>query len=193
MEPIILASSSIRRQEILRQLGFPFTVMTPRIDESFPSGMNEAGGVEDISRRKVESVLGTIADRFLPWVLGADTLIFLDGRPIGKPESREEAAEILSSLSGREHSVFTGVALYSGKGKRIIVGHDETTVSFKRLDDAELDAYLDIGEWQGAAGGYKIQGRAAFFIERIEGSYHSVMGLPIYLLYDMLKTAGYPF
>ncbi len=193
MEPIILASSSIRRQELLKQLGFPFTVMSPDADETFPAGTGEAEGVEEIARRKVASILSTITDRYLPWILGADTLIFLRGRPLGKPESREEAAEIIGSLSGTSHSVFTGLALYSGRSKRIELGCDETTVRFKRLSSAEMDWYLDSGEWQGAAGAYKIQGKASFFIDRIEGQYHSVVGLPISLLYDMLRAAEYPF
>jgi septum formation protein len=193
MEPIILASASIRRQELLKQLGFPFTVMAPRVDETYPEGKGPAEGVCEIARRKVEYTLEVINDRFLPWVLGADTLIFNGGLPIGKPGSREEARDILSALAGTEHSVFTGIALYSGRAKTITASYDETRVRFRRLDQAELDWYLDSGEWQGAAGGYKIQGRAAFFIDRIEGQYHSVMGLPISGLYAMLKNAGYPF
>lgn len=193
MEPIILASSSLRRQEILKQLGFPITVMSPAIDESFAQGGDPAAIVSDLALRKVNYVLDTISDRFLPWVLGSDTLIFHEGRAIGKPESREEAHAVLASLSGRTHSVFTGLALYSGKTKNTVCAVNQTAVRFRKLDEDELRWYLDSGEWQGVAAGYRIQGKASFFIDRIEGQYHSVVGLPISDFYGILRSAGYKF
>jgi septum formation protein len=193
MEPIILASSSVRRQEILKQLGFPITVMTPNVDETIPDQFEPGSLVSALARKKVEYVLSVITDRYLPWVLGADTLIFHDGKAIGKPSSREEAQAILRSLSGRTHSAFTGMALYSGKTKNIVTATNETTVRFRELSEPELQWYLDSGEWQGVAGGYRIQGKAGFFIDRIEGQYHSVVGLPISDFYGILSTAGYVF
>lgn len=193
MEPIILASSSLRRQEILKQLGFPITIMSPRIDETFAPDGDPAAIVADLSRRKVEYVLGAITERFLPWVLGSDTLICNAGRSIGKPESREEAQAILASLSGKTHSAFTGLALYSGKTRKIECAVNETKVRFRKLDEDEIRWYLDSGEWQGVAAGYRIQGKAAFFIDRIEGQYHSVVGLPISDFYGILRSAGYTF
>ncbi len=193
MEPIILASSSIRRQEILKQLGFPFTVMTPSVDESIPEGKAPELVVAEIAKRKVDYVLSVITDRFLPWVLGADTLIYLDDRAIGKPESREEAQAVLTALSGRTHSVFTGLCLYSGKTKQSWSVANQTQVRFRSLSESEINWYLDSGEWQGVAAGYRIQGKAAFFIDRVEGQYHSVVGLPISDFYGILSDAGYSF
>lgn len=193
MEPIILASASLRRQEILKQLGFPFTVMTPKIDETIPDGMDIGEGVADIARRKVGYVLSVINDRYLPWVLGADTLIFNQGAVIGKPSSREEAEAIISSLQGREHSVFTGLAIYSGRTKEVQSSSNETKVRFRPLSKEEIEWYLDSGEWQGVAGGYRIQSLASLFIDRIEGQFHSVVGLPISDLYGILRLAGYQF
>jgi septum formation protein len=192
MEPIILASSSLRRQEILKQLGFPFTVMTPQVDEKVES-TDPLTMVQDISRKKADYVLSVITDRFLPWVLGGDTLIYHQGKVIGKPSSREEADEFISSFSGSSHSVFSGLALYSGRSKSIITQANETVVHFKKISPEEKAWYLDSGEWQGVAGAYRIQGKAAFFIDRIEGQYHSVVGLPISDLYDILGKSGYIF
>jgi septum formation protein len=193
MEPIILASSSLRRQEILKQLGFPITIMSPAIDESFSPTDDPAAIVADLSLKKVQYVLSIITDRFLPWVLGSDTIIYHEGRAIGKPETREEAHAILSSLSGKTHSVFTGLALYSGKTKNTITIVNQTTVRFRKLEEDEMQWYLDSGEWQGVAAGYRIQGKASFFIDRIEGQYHSVVGLPISDFYGILRSAGYAF
>ncbi len=193
MEPIILASSSLRRQEILKQLGFPITIMSPDVDESFSPGEEPASIVTGLAAKKVQYVLGVITDRFLPWVLGADTLIFHSGRAIGKPGSREEAHEILSSLSGATHEVYTGLALYSGKSKNTVTAANRTTVRFRSLEEEEIQWYLDSGEWQGVAAGYRIQGKASFFIDMIEGQYHSVVGLPISDFYGILRSAGYKF
>lgn len=193
MEPIILASSSPRRQEILKSLGLPFTVMSPHIEECLDARLSPEENAQAIANKKVEYVLSLITDRFLPWILGADTLIYHGGRVIGKAESREEARDILCSFSGQEHIVTTGIALYSGRSKHITCLSQSTKVQFKPLSDTEIEWYLDSGEWQGVAGAYRIQGKAAYFIKSISGQYHSVVGLPISDLYGILRESGYAF
>lgn len=174
-------------------MGFPITIMSPAIDETFEPTDDPEAIVADLSLKKVRYVLGVITDRFLPWVLGSDTIIYHDGRAIGKPQSREEAHAIISSLAGRTHSVYTGLALYSGKTKNTATAVNRTTVRFRSLEEDEIQWYLDSGEWQGVAAGYRIQGKGSFFIDRIEGQYHSVVGLPISDFYGILRSAGYQF
>jgi len=174
-------------------MGFPITIMSPAIDESFEPTEDPETIVAELSRKKVQYVLGVITDRFLPWVLGSDTIIYHDGRAIGKPQTREEAQAILASLAGRTHSVYTALALYSGKTKNTLTAVNRTTVRFRPLEEDEIQWYLDSGEWQGVAAGYRIQGKGSFFIDRIEGQYHSVVGLPISDFYGILRSAGYQF
>jgi septum formation protein len=193
MEPIILASSSIRRQDILRQMAIPFTVMPSKFPETLSTGLSPVEQTVALARRKVEYVLEMIRDRAVPWALGADTLIAVDGQLVGKPESREEAKALLQRFSGRSHRVTTGVALYSNKRKQVDVTSSENEIRFATMSDEQMEWYLDSGEWQGVAGGYRIQGKAACFIERIEGSYSSIVGLPIRELYDILLRNGYDF
>ena len=192
MEPIILASSSPRRQEILRMLNIPFRVIMANIDESITMGLEPEDIPELLAREKVTEVLRTLpAEQEIPWVLGADTLIVKDGKVYGKPENQDVAETYLKELQGSKHTVYTALVLYNGKTKTTTSKTAKTEVTFAPMTDEEIQWYLDTGEWHGAAGGYRIQSLASCFIEKIDGSQSCVTGLPIRELYDILNEQNY--
>ncbi|MDR0623571.1 MAG: Maf family protein [Treponema sp.] len=192
MDPIILASGSLRRQEFFRLMGLPFSIMAPMIDEKIVPGVEPRKMAEDFAARKVKKVIELMKGRIPPWICGADTIISVDGDIYGKPADREDAKTMLSRLQGRDHEVITAVALKSREGDmdcRSVVSR----VSFTGLSEREIEWYLNTGEWQGVAGSYKIQGLASCFITRIEGSPSAVVGLPMNEFYVMLRDNGYPY
>lgn len=192
MEPIILASSSPRRQEILKMLDIPFQVILPNIDETLTSSVDTEDIPELLAREKVSAVIHSLpSQQEIQWVLGADTVIVKNGRIFGKPQSADEAAELLKEFQGSTHTVITAVVLYNGKQKSTTSRVARTKVTFAPMTDDEIQWYLESGEWHGAAGGYRIQSLASIFIEKIEGSQSCVTGLPIHELYDMLKEQNY--
>lgn len=192
MEPIILASSSPRRQEILKMLDIPFQVILPNIDETLTSSVDTEDIPELLAREKVSAVIHSLpSQQEIQWVLGADTVIVKNGRIFGKPQSADEAAEFLKEFQGGSHTVITAVVLYNGKQKSTTSRVARTRVTFAPMTDDEIQWYLESGEWHGAAGGYRIQSLASIFIEKIEGSQSCVTGLPIHELYDMLKEQNY--
>lgn len=192
MEPIILASSSPRRQEILKMLDIPFQVILPNIDETLTSSVDTEDIPELLAREKVSAVIHSLpSQQEIQWVLGADTVIVKNGRIFGKPQSADEAAEFLKEFQGSTHTVITAVVLYNGKQKSTTSRVVRTKVTFAPMTDDEIQWYLESGEWHGAAGGYRIQSLASIFIEKIEGSQSCVTGLPIHELYDMLKEQNY--
>ncbi|MCR4742654.1 MAG: Maf family protein [Treponema sp.] len=192
MEPIILASSSPRRQEILKSLRIPYRVIIPNIDETLSNIIEKEQIPELFAREKVSAIIHFLpAEQEIPWILGADTLIFLDDQVIGKPQSQDEAFEILKKLQGRSHIVETAIVLYNGKTKETSSKINKTKVTFSPMTDEEIQWYVETGEWHGAAGGYRIQGMASCFVKNIEGSYSCVVGLPISELYDILKEQNY--
>lgn len=192
MEPIILASSSPRRQEILKMLDIPFQVILPNIDETLTSSVDTEDIPELLAREKVSAVIHSLpSQQEIQWVLGADTVIVKNGRIFGKPQSSDEAAEFLKEFQGSTHTVITAVVLYNGKQKSTTSRVARTKVTFAPMTDDEIQWYLESGEWHGAAGGYRIQSLASIFIEKIEGSQSCVTGLPIHELYDMLKEQNY--
>lgn len=192
MEPIILASSSPRRQEILKMLDIPFQVILPNIDETLTSSVDTEDIPELLAREKVSAVIHSLpSQQEIQWVLGADTVIVKNGRIFGKPQSADEAAEFLKEFQGSTHTVITAVVLYNGKQKSTTSRVAKTRVTFAPMSDDEIQWYLESGEWHGAAGGYRIQSLASIFIEKIEGSQSCVTGLPIHELYDMLKEQNY--
>lgn len=192
MEPIILASSSPRRQEILKMLDIPFQVILPNIDETLTSSVDIEDIPELLAREKVSAVIHSLpSQQEIQWVLGADTVIVKNGRIFGKPQSADEAAEFLKEFQGSSHTVITAVVLYNGKQKSTTSRVAKTKVTFAPMTDDEIQWYLESGEWHGAAGGYRIQSLASIFIEKIEGSQSCVTGLPIHELYDMLKEQNY--
>jgi septum formation protein len=197
MEPIILASGSPRRQEYFRLLGLPFTVLPVGIDENLHDASIESlepcAVTEELALRKLNRALELPEGKNAAWVFAADTLVSLDGRIYGKPHDREEAGETLRALSGWEHRVITAMALRRGGGKTTDCRSVESLVRFAPLSEAEIRWYLDSGEWQGAAGAYRIQGLGACFVSSIQGSYSAVAGLPIREFYVMLRDNGYHF
>ncbi len=192
MEPIILASASPRRQEILKLLNIPFKVIIPDIDEVAPEGMLPEKVPEYLAAKKVDAVARSLpTGSELPWILSADTVIILDGKIYGKPESQEDAVEYLKTLQGKTHKAVTGIALYNGNLHYVSTRTSVTKVTFAPMSQEEIDWYIGTGDWHGAAGAYRIQGLASCFIKKIDGTNSSVVGLPIFELYDMLKEQGY--
>jgi septum formation protein len=189
---LILASSSPRRRELLKQLGLDFRVAEPEPDDDPADHRPAVQFARDLAARKAASVAArpAYADR---WVLGADTVVFDDAEVLLKPGDRAHARRMLERLAGRTHRVVTALALHVPDAGSARVAADVTEVTFGALDDAEIEWYLDTGEWRGVAGGYRIQGRGGALVERIHGSYSTVMGLPIRLLYSMLRDTGFRF
>ncbi len=192
MEPIILASSSPRRQEILKMLKIPFRVIIPNIDETLVNSIDIEQVPELLAREKVTAVIHSLpAGQEIPWVLGADTLIQIDDKIMGKPQNHEQAIEYLKTLQGRSHYVITAIVLYNGRSHETVTKICKTKITFAPMSDQEIEWYVETGEWHGAAGGYRIQSLASCFISKIEGSYSGAVGLPIFELYDILKSQGY--
>jgi len=183
---LLLASASPRRADLLRAAGIPFQVVATEVDET-PLARESAGAHV---RRLAEAKAQAAAARFPgAVVLGADTVVVVDGHVLGKPRDAAEASTMLRSLSGRMHEVLTGVALVlSGREARPAVDVACTHVWFASLSDAEIDWYVKSGEPMDKAGGYAIQGLGSRFVDRIEGSYTNVVGLPIPLVYRLLQN-----
>ncbi len=184
---LYLASRSARRQQLLRQIGVEFSCRAADVDESSLDGEEAAVYVERLAIEKVQDVAGsTVQDNAV--VLAADTAVVLDGRIFGKPANRDDAREMLRALSGKEHQVFTAVAMFAvGKtATRLSVSE----VKMRPLGKALIERYWQTGEPEGKAGGYAIQGYAAGFIESLTGSYSGVMGLPLCETVELLEQAG---
>ncbi|WP_050181222.1 Maf family protein [Domibacillus robiginosus] len=182
MTRIILASSSPRRKELLSQANVPFTVYAADTDETIAPGTHPAQAVEQLALEKAEAVFAKYPDRA---VIGADTVVSIDGRILGKPATEQEAMEMLSSLSGRTHAVYTGVAILSKDEK--VLFHEKTDVEFWELTRAEIEAYIKTGDPFDKAGSYGIQTAGALFVQAIHGDYYNVVGLPIAALYRRLQ------
>jgi septum formation protein len=191
LEPIILASGSPRRQELLGRVRIPFKAFPPNIEEEFDHIAEVAERVRQIALKKIETVAAGFTQGAPRWVLGLDTLVELDGQAFGKPGGEQEAAEMLRRLSGRVHRVHTGIGLLPSREAPVDLRCVATEVKFATLSEEELQGYLDAGEWAGAAGAYRIQERGGFFVEWIRGSYSNVVGLPLETFYGMLKHNGY--
>ncbi len=184
--PIVLASASPRRQELLGRMGLSFQVFVPDLDESaFP--ITEPGAlVETLSREKADLAAGQLPPETL--VIASDTVVSIDGRILGKPASREEAFAMLQSLSGRSHEVFTGLTVR--RGEKMITTHEIASVRFRPLSDLEIRRYIDTGEPMDKAGAYGIQGFGALLVSGIFGDYFTVMGLPVCRLGLILEDFG---
>ena len=181
---LILASASPRRRELLAGMGLMFEVVEARVDERLDGAPEVV--VKQLARLKAQNV----AQRFPEDdILGADTLVSMAGRPLGKPGDLEEAAEMLRMLSGKWHEVYTGVCLIA-RGREL-VGLEETRVRFAALTQEDIRRYCASGEPLGKAGAYAIQGMAGMYIPEIRGSYSNVMGLPTALTRDLLRSSGY--
>ncbi|MBD9676769.1 septum formation inhibitor Maf [Pseudomonas sp. PDM18] len=177
MAQLYLASSSPRRRELLTQIGLPFHIVPASIDETPESGEPARAYVERLARGKALAGLNFLAQRADVCVLGADTAVVLDGRILGKPVDRDDALAMLQALSGREHEVLTAVAV--ADRDRCEARVVSSRVVFREVSAEEAERYWETGEPQDKAGGYAIQGLAAVFVSRVEGSYSAVVGLPL--------------
>lgn len=187
--PLILASGSPRRAEILRMLGIPFEIDTHPVQERVLPGEEPAPHVERLARAKAE-----VVSRRNPGVLvlGGDTVVVSRGTILGKPTDPDHAVAMLMELSGRSHQVLSGLALLSG-GVTVASGSRATTVHFRPFDRQTARDYVATGEPMDKAGAYGIQGLGSALVEGIEGDYSTVVGLPVPLLVQLLEEAGRPF
>ncbi len=183
---VVLASASPRRRALLAQIGLRFRTRCAPVDERPREGEAAGDYVLRLAQAKARAVCAAWPDA-VP-VLAADTVVEVDGDLLTKPADREAGLAMLARLSGRAHRVHTGVALISGAEERQCLC--TSTVWFRPLSPAEREAYWETGEPRGKAGGYAIQGRAAVFIRRLEGSYSGVMGLPLFETAELLRAAG---
>ena len=183
----VLASKSPRRSEFLRQLGFDFDIIPSRVEEGWIQKETPQGQVIRLAEDKAQDVGRQYPNR---WVIAADTIVYLDDFILGKPKNTEEAFEMLSRLSGQEHSVITGLSIHHFEKET--AGHQavETVVKMKSLTPVEMRWYVNTGEPFDKAGGYAIQGIGSFMIEWIRGSYTNVVGLPLCELIEMLNRLG---
>ena len=187
---IILASSSPRRADLLKTIGVGFELVPSNINERPHQDEAPADYIIRLARAKV---IDAARKRDSGLVIGADTIVVLDGRILGKPRDEDDASRMLKLLSGRWHAVMTGVALYDAATRREVADYDKTLVRFAQLSDKEIDWYVKTGEPMDKAGSYAIQERGAMFVEEIAGNYHNVVGLPVTLLYRLSKRMGYSF
>lgn len=182
-EKLLLASSSPRRAEILRAVGWPFEALPMHVDESLFVSESAEAAVERLALAKAEAVAKGRSEGL---VLGADTVVVVDQEILGKPRDEADAERMLRRLSGRWHEVITGIALLrSGNETRRAVAHERTQVRFGEMSDEEIDWYVRSNEPMDKAGAYAIQGRAALLIEEIRGDYWNIVGLPVRLVYKL--------
>ena len=187
MSKIILASASPRRRELLERIGVTdFEVRAPEVDENFPEGLSPEETVQFISRAKAEAAREQWG--LEPIIITADTMVFLDDRRLGKPRSEADALEMLTALQGRRHTVCTGVTV--SQGEKILTEAESTGVIFRPAEKRELLSYIATGEPMDKAGAYGVQGKGALLVERLEGDFFNVMGLPVLRLSRMLSEFG---
>ena len=184
-EKLILASKSPRRSEILRAAGWPFEVIAADVDETRRDGEQAVEYVKRLANEKAEAVAANVSSGL---ILAADTTVVVDDHVLGQPVDDEDARRMLQLLSGRWHEVLTGVALLRVAAVETrVVDHERTRVRFSDMSQDEIDWYVATGEPRGKAGAYGIQGRAALFIDEIQGDYFNIVGLPVRLVYEMVK------
>lgn len=189
LRPVVLASASPRRRELLEQIGLSFTVAPVDVDETPLPDERPDHYVERLARHKAEDGLAR-ADDPNSLVIGSDTTVVCEDRIMGKPANEAEAAEMLRLLSGRTHKVMTAIALAGEYGcyARLVI----TEVRFREISDEEIKAYWKTGEPADKAGGYGIQGRGAVFVDGLWGSYSAVVGLPLQETAELFEEAGQP-
>jgi septum formation protein len=185
--PFILASASPRRQELLRQAGLKFRIVPAHVNEEQLPQENPRGHVRRLAANKAAAVAGKYPGA---WVLGADTIVVIDGLILGKPQDKKQAMEMLRRLSGREHEVFTGFTIARIASKASKTKVIRSAVRFKQISPEEMQWYTDCAEPYDKAGGYAVQGKGAYFIKSIRGSYTNVIGLPLCEVLEELKQLG---
>ena len=190
MAKIVLASGSPRRQELMQRIGITdFDIRVPETAESYPTGLTPRQIVEYISREKADAAAKLCtADEI---VITADTMVFLDDQRLGKPVDETDALRMLTALQGRHHTVCTGVTVR--QGSRSITESESTEVYFRPATEAELRGYIATGEPMDKAGAYGVQGKGALLVERLNGDFFNVMGLPVLRLSRMLQQFGISF
>ena len=186
MPKLILASKSPRRRELLERMGLDHTAISVDADEHFPDGLSPEDVVKHISREKALAAASMVTAEDI--VITADTMVFLDDKKLGKPASEEAAFSMLSALSGRAHTVCTGVTVM--QGSKLLTEAESTRVYFAPLSEETIRAYIRTGEPMDKAGSYGIQGMGALLVEKIDGDFFNVMGLPMRRLSTMLKPFG---
>lgn len=179
---IILASNSPRRKELMHDCGIPFTVESVETKEVLDTNLPIEKAIEQIAYQKAKAVFDIHPKA---WVLGCDTMVIYQDQPLGKPKNRADAKRMLELLCGHTHQVISGVAIL-GENKQLLF-HEITEVTFHNIDDEFLKAYLDSEEPYDKAGAYGIQGKGKLLVEKINGDYYNVMGLPIAKVYQKLK------
>lgn len=182
---LVLASRSPRRAEILQAVGWPFEIMPADVDESLIDGEQAIDYVCRLAEKKAKVVAEKKIGKL---ILGADTTVVIDGQILGQPADPDDARRMLQLLKGNWHEVITGVALIRfGERAAEVIDHETTRVHFAELSEQEIDSYVLTGEPMGKAGAYGIQGRAAQFINEIQGDYFNVVGLPVRLVYELWR------
>jgi len=187
---IVLASTSPRRAELLKQIGVEFEAASGNVQERPHPDEAPADYITRLARAKVIAVAG---ERETGLIIGADTVVVLDGQLLGKPNNEADAERMLRSLSGRWHAVMTGVALYDVATGQEVADFDKTLVRFARLSNQEIEWYVKTGEPMDKAGAYGIQGLGGLFVDEIAGNYYNVVGLPLPLVYRLARRLGYSF
>lgn len=184
---IVLASASPRRKELMEMLEVKNLIVLPAKGEEVPpEGVGPEELVMALSAAKAREVAARSPREDV--VIGADTIVWLDGRPFGKPHSRQQAVDMLHTLSGRSHQVYTGVTVI--RDGRELQGCEESLVRFRKLSDREIEHYVDTGEPMDKAGAYGAQGKGALLVESIQGDFFNVMGLPLCRLSQLLREQG---
>ncbi len=184
---LYLASKSPRRSELLNQIGVPHLQLDVDIDETPQLGESPAAYVVRLALEKAQAGCAALSGQADCPVLGADTAVVIDNKTLGKPQDRKNAMQMLATLSGRTHKVFSGVALV---GARTDTRLSVTEVTFRHIESAEAEAYWATGEPADKAGGYAVQGLGAVFIRELRGNYSGVMGLPLYETAELLGNEG---
>ena len=185
IRPLILASGSPRRRELLAKMGYTFEICTPDVDEHVSGHARDI--VHTLAQRKAHAAAAHYSDGV---IIASDTLVSLDGAPLGKPIDAKEAHEMLAALSAREHEVFTGVCVLDARTGRSETRTVRTGVTFREITPGEIDAYIATGEPMDKAGAYAIQGGAAPFVAGLDGEYENVVGFPVVEVGEMLKAFG---
>ena len=187
MARIVLASASPRRQELLKNIGITeFDIRIPQADESYPQGLTAQEVVACISRKKAEAAVQLCSEDEI--VITADTMVFLDDQRLGKPVDEADALRMLTNLQGRHHTVCTGVTVR--QGSHSLTESETTEVYFRPATEKELLAYIATGEPMDKAGSYGVQGKGSLLVERLNGDFFNVMGLPVLRLSRMLREFG---
>uniref|UniRef100_A0A7C5Z3N2 dTTP/UTP pyrophosphatase n=1 Tax=Caldicellulosiruptor owensensis TaxID=55205 RepID=A0A7C5Z3N2_9FIRM len=189
---VILASSSPRRIELLKQFGIKFEIIPSNVDESINQSLSVEENVIQLAKKKAQEVFNKLGeDSKQSLVIAADTVVYVEGIILGKPSNEDEAFWMLRKISGKWHTVYTGVCVIDGPSERILVEYEKSNVYIKQMSDEDILRYISTKEPFDKAGAYAIQGFGSLIVERIEGCFYNVVGLPLYRLNIMLQKLGY--